>query len=65
MQSGNVIAQSEYKTPEEVSEVVHDVIADAFTLDVPVMTRSPADLEQTILETHSSRKQLSGLTWCE
>lgn len=50
LQSGNVIAQSDLRTPEEVSELLHGVIAAAFSLDVPVMTRSPADLEQVIAQ---------------
>jgi uncharacterized protein (DUF1697 family) len=48
LQSGNVIALSEFRTPEEVSTLVRDVIAAEFSLDVPVMTRSPADLQQII-----------------
>lgn len=48
LQSGNVIARSQLQAPEEVSNLVRDVVASQFSLDVPVMTRSPADLEEVI-----------------
>jgi uncharacterized protein (DUF1697 family) len=50
LQSGNVIAQSDLRSPEEISDLLNGVVAAAFYLDVPVMTRSPAELEQVIAQ---------------
>lgn len=48
LQSGNVVAQSELRSPGDVSGLVRGVLAAEFSLDVPVVTRSPADIEQVI-----------------
>ena len=48
LQSGNVIAQSPLRSREQVSDLVHGVIAAEFALDVPVITRRPADIDRVI-----------------
>jgi uncharacterized protein (DUF1697 family) len=48
LQSGNVLARSPLDTAAEVSELVGAVIADEFALDVPVITRTPAEIGAVI-----------------
>lgn len=48
LQSGNVIATAPLASRTEVSDVVHKVIAAEFHLDVPVITRTPSDIECVI-----------------
>jgi uncharacterized protein (DUF1697 family) len=48
LQSGNVVAQSPLAAPEQVSALVRSVIAAEFSLDVPVITRRPADIDRVI-----------------
>jgi uncharacterized protein (DUF1697 family) len=44
LQSGNVIASSQLRTHEQVSRRVRTVIAADFSVDVPVITRRPAEI---------------------
>lgn len=48
VQSGNLITRSRHRNPERVAAVVHDVLLDAFALDVPVVVRSPAALRAVL-----------------
>lgn len=48
LQSGNVIAHSQLRTHEQVSDLVHTVIASQFSLDIPVITRRPAEIDEVI-----------------
>lgn len=48
LQSGNVIVESTLETADQVSLQVQDVIAAKFSLDVPVITRRPAQLDRVI-----------------
>jgi uncharacterized protein (DUF1697 family) len=48
LQSGNILARSALDTAAEVSELVGSVIADEFALDVPVITRTPAEIDAVI-----------------
>ena len=48
LQSGNVIAQSRLRTHGQVSNHVRQVLVADFSLDVPVITRRPAELDQVI-----------------
>lgn len=47
-QSGNVIVQSPLQAHEEVSDLVRAVIGGEFALDVPVVTRRPAEIDDVI-----------------
>lgn len=51
LQSGNVVARSARTASGEVSALVGQVISDKFGLDVPVITRSPAELGAVIAAT--------------
>jgi uncharacterized protein (DUF1697 family) len=46
--SGNVITTSRHRTPERVAAQVHRVVAELTGLDVPVMVRSPADIDAVL-----------------
>jgi len=48
LQSGNVIARSQLRAHRQVSDLVRAVIAAEFSLDVPVITRRPAQIEAVI-----------------
>jgi uncharacterized protein (DUF1697 family) len=48
LQSGNVIAHSGLRAREQVSDLVRTVIASQFSLDVPVITRRPAQIDEVI-----------------
>ncbi len=48
LQSGNVIAHSQLRTHQQVSDLVRTVIAAEFSHDVPVMTRRPAEIDDVI-----------------
>jgi uncharacterized protein (DUF1697 family) len=48
LQSGNIIIESPLRTHAQVSRLVRTVIAADFSLDVPVITRRPAEIEQLI-----------------
>jgi len=48
LQSGNVIACSPLQTHGQVSDLVRAVIAADFSLDVPVITRRPAEIDDVI-----------------
>lgn len=49
-QSGNIIARSQLRTHLQVSRLVRAAIAGGFSLDVPVITRRPAELDRVIAE---------------
>lgn len=49
VQSGNVVTSSRHRSPERVAALVREVVAGGFGLDVPVVARSPAEL-QAVLE---------------
>jgi len=44
VQSGNVVSRSAHRSATAVARVVHDVVADEFDLDIPVLARTPAEL---------------------
>lgn len=44
VQSGNVVSRSAHRSATTVARVVHDVIAEEFGLDIPVVARTPAEL---------------------
>ena len=44
LQSGNVVSRSAHRSPTAVARVVHDVVAEQFGLDIPVVARTPAAL---------------------
>jgi len=48
LQSGNILIHSPLSTHAQVSRLVRAVIAADFALDVPVMTRQPAELDRLI-----------------
>jgi len=48
LQSGNVVATAPLESPAQVSGLVADVIAAQFGLDVPVITRTPSQIEDVI-----------------
>ena len=48
LQSGNVIARSPLQSHGQVSDFVRDVIGAEFSLDVPVITRRPAEIDDVI-----------------
>ncbi len=48
LQSGNVIAHSQLRAHRQVSDLVRAVIAAEFSLDVPVITRRPAQIDDVI-----------------
>jgi uncharacterized protein (DUF1697 family) len=48
LQSGNVIGQSPLESHAGVSDLVRNVIAAEFSLDVPVVTRAPAEIDDVI-----------------
>ena len=48
VQSGNVIARSPLQAHQQVADLVRDVIATEFSLDVPVITRRPAEIDDVI-----------------
>jgi uncharacterized protein (DUF1697 family) len=48
LQSGNVIAWSQLQSRQQVSDLVRSVIAAEFSLDVPVITRRPAEIDDVI-----------------
>jgi uncharacterized protein (DUF1697 family) len=47
-QSGNVIAHSQLQARQQASDLVRAVIAAEFSLDVPVITRRPAEIDDVI-----------------
>jgi uncharacterized protein (DUF1697 family) len=48
LQSGNVIARSPLQGHQQVSNLVRSVIAADFSLDVPVIVRRPAEIDEVI-----------------
>jgi len=48
LQSGNVIAHSPLQAHQQVSDLVRAVIFAEFSLDVPVITRRPAEIDDVI-----------------
>jgi uncharacterized protein (DUF1697 family) len=48
LQSGNVIARSQLQEHQQVCDLVRAVIAEEFSLDVPVITRRPAEIDEVI-----------------
>jgi uncharacterized protein (DUF1697 family) len=48
LQSGNVIAHSQLQEHQQVSDLIRAVIAAQFSLDVPVITRRPAQIDDVI-----------------
>ena len=48
LQSGNIVAQSQLRQRSQVSDLVRAVIAAQFSLDVPVITRRPAEIDDVI-----------------
>jgi uncharacterized protein (DUF1697 family) len=48
LQSGNIVAQSQLRARSQVSDLVREVIAAQFSLDVPVITRRPAEIDDVI-----------------
>lgn len=48
LQSGNIIVQSELRTHAQVARHVRNAIATDFGLDVPVITRRPAEIDRLI-----------------
>lgn len=44
LQSGNVVSRSAHRSATAVARVVHEVVANQFGLDIPVVTRTPAEL---------------------
>jgi uncharacterized protein (DUF1697 family) len=47
-QSGNVIAHSQLQARQQASDLVRAVIAAEFSLDIPVITRRPAEIDDVI-----------------
>ena len=48
IQSGNIIAGSSLRTHAQVSRLVRTVIATDFAVELPVITRRPAEIDQLI-----------------
>jgi uncharacterized protein (DUF1697 family) len=48
LQSGNVIARSPLRAHQQVADLVRTVLATEFSLDVPVITRRPAEVDDVI-----------------
>lgn len=48
VQSGNIVASSPHRSPAKVAAAVHQVIADDFAMDVPVVVRSAKDMAVAI-----------------
>lgn len=48
LQSGNVVATSPLRTHGRVCDLVRGAIAAGFSMDVPVITRRPAELDDVI-----------------
>jgi uncharacterized protein (DUF1697 family) len=48
LQSGNIVAESLLRTHAQVARLVRTVIAADFSLDVPVITRRPAEIDRLI-----------------
>ncbi len=48
LQSGNVITRSQHSSPQQVAEDVRAVLRDRFSLDVPVIVRSPQHLSNVL-----------------
>jgi uncharacterized protein (DUF1697 family) len=48
LQSGNVVADSPHTAPEAAAAFVRNVIATELSLDVQVIARRPADIQQVI-----------------
>jgi uncharacterized protein (DUF1697 family) len=48
LQSGNVIARSPLRAHQRIADLVRTVIATEFSLDVPVITRRPAEIDDVI-----------------
>jgi uncharacterized protein (DUF1697 family) len=46
--SGNVVTRSRHRSPERVAALVHSVVAELTGLEVPVMVRSPADINNVL-----------------
>ncbi len=46
--SGNVVTRSRHRSPERVAAQVHAVVAELTGLEVPVMVRSPADIDAVL-----------------
>jgi uncharacterized protein (DUF1697 family) len=54
LQSGNLIVESPLRTGAQVSRLVRSVIATDFALDVPVITRRRAEIDELIAANHFS-----------
>ncbi len=48
IQSGNIVAGSPLRTHAQVSRLVRTVLATDFSVDLPVMTRRPAEIDRLI-----------------
>jgi len=48
VQSGNVVARSSHRSPATVAERVRDLVKAEFGLDVPVVVRTPEQLERVV-----------------
>jgi uncharacterized protein (DUF1697 family) len=48
LQSGNIVVESPLRTHAQVSSRVRAVVAEDFSMDVPVITRRPAEIDRLI-----------------
>jgi uncharacterized protein (DUF1697 family) len=48
LQSGNVLLRSQQQARGQVADVVHDIIASEFGFDVPVVVRTPIEIEAVV-----------------
>ncbi|SDR98388.1 DUF1697 domain-containing protein [Microlunatus soli] len=48
LQSGNVIVRSAVRTPDKVAGSIGDLLRDRFSLDVPVIVRTPQQLRDLL-----------------
>jgi uncharacterized protein (DUF1697 family) len=62
LQSGYVIARSPLRVHQQVADLVRTMLATEFSLDVPVITRRPAEIDDVIVGNPFSARQLSAPT---
>lgn len=48
VQSGNVVTRSAHRSPQRVARAVHDVVAEHFGVETPVVVRSPRQLTDVL-----------------
>jgi uncharacterized protein (DUF1697 family) len=48
VQSGNIVTRSSHRSADTVARLVRDLVADHFTVDTPVVVRSPAQLRAVL-----------------